>query len=746
MTPWFIRQHSYPADLQRAWADATAPRAPDAPTVISTFAGRGGSSTGYHMAGFHELLAVEWDGHAADTLRLNYPSLDVYHGDIAQLSVAEVLRRTGLQPGELDLFDGSPPCFPAGSPVITTRGTVPIEQLCVGDLVLTHTGAYQPVQEVMARPYKGATVTLHARYGRRPITCTPEHPFWARRRQTIWNPARGSFVRTFSAPEWIAAHDVRPGDLLCEPHAQQRAPFPLPKLTFQRMVNVEGQSGRDRRERRLDEQPCVLEWRCPQIAWLLGMYVAEGHVRGRNPTLDMRGPNRREVVYSVAHHEAAELVERLAAVGLHGVVAPHGQGVTRVSVSNPDFWAICSQVGHGAAHKFIPEAFQGMPLTWQTSFLDGYFAGDGCIVTSKRVRSQKRKATTVSRQLAQDISRMIASTQGVVATLEKLYSAGKRQIQGRTVNVRDTFSVGYVLTGSGRPRPAFVEDGHSWIPVGAVTPGPSISTVYNLEVAEDHSYTVGGFAVHNCQGFSMTGTRQLDDPRNQLFREFVRLLDGLQPRVFVMENVRGMVTGKMIQIYQEALDALRGAGPGYRTVSGLINAKHLGVPQSRTRLIVIGVREDLGIQPTLPAPQTRPITVRQALHGLPDVQEGAKLHQRWLPVLARTGDGRSFKDLHPLGHMFSHTKIHPDKPAPTILKTVGVQRDGRANNGLYHWRWPRLMTIPELKRLGSFPDAYQFATTGNDVDDFVNAWNGIGNSVPPLMTRAIAQHIRQTLF
>jgi DNA (cytosine-5)-methyltransferase 1 len=78
--------------------------------VISTFAGGGGSSTGYMMAGFRELLAVEWDDNAVQTLRLNYPHLDIYHGDIAKLSVEEVLRRTGLQPGELDVFDGSPPC------------------------------------------------------------------------------------------------------------------------------------------------------------------------------------------------------------------------------------------------------------------------------------------------------------------------------------------------------------------------------------------------------------------------------------------------------------------------------------------------------------------------------------------------------------------------------------------------------------------------------------------------------------
>ena len=101
---------SYPALLSAAWADHLALRAPDAPTVISTFAGCGGSSLGYSMAGFRELLAVEWDQNAVDTFRRNFPDVDVYHGDIAALSVEEALRRTGLRPGALDVFDGSPPC------------------------------------------------------------------------------------------------------------------------------------------------------------------------------------------------------------------------------------------------------------------------------------------------------------------------------------------------------------------------------------------------------------------------------------------------------------------------------------------------------------------------------------------------------------------------------------------------------------------------------------------------------------
>lgn len=100
----------YPAHLEMMWQKAIAPRDENAPKVISTFAGGGGSLTGYMMAGYDDLLAVEWDDNAVETLRLNWPDLDIYHGDIAKLSVEEVLQRTGLKVGELDVLDGSPPC------------------------------------------------------------------------------------------------------------------------------------------------------------------------------------------------------------------------------------------------------------------------------------------------------------------------------------------------------------------------------------------------------------------------------------------------------------------------------------------------------------------------------------------------------------------------------------------------------------------------------------------------------------
>jgi DNA (cytosine-5)-methyltransferase 1 len=70
--------------IEAAWQDHLAPREPDAPTVISLFAGCGGSSLGYGMAGYRELLAVEWDDNAVATFRLNFPEVPVYHGDIRE--------------------------------------------------------------------------------------------------------------------------------------------------------------------------------------------------------------------------------------------------------------------------------------------------------------------------------------------------------------------------------------------------------------------------------------------------------------------------------------------------------------------------------------------------------------------------------------------------------------------------------------------------------------------------------------
>jgi len=101
-----------------------------------------------------------------------------------------------------------------------------------------------------------------------------------------------------------------------------------------------------------------------------------------------------------------------------------------------------------------------------------------------------------------------------------------------------------------------------------------------------------------CQGFSLAGKRRFWDPRNELYNEFVRFLEGLEPKAFVMENVPGMAKGKMKAVFADAMRKLKNAG--YKVKCGILDARWYGVPQERERLIWIGVREDLGTEPSLP--------------------------------------------------------------------------------------------------------------------------------------------------
>jgi DNA (cytosine-5)-methyltransferase 1 len=235
-----------------------------------------------------------------------------------------------------------------------------------------------------------------------------------------------------------------------------------------------------------------------------------------------------------------------------------------------------------------------------------------------------------------------------------------------------------------------------------------------------------------CQGFSVSGKRQIDDPRNQLFREFVRLLAGLKPKVFVMENVAGLVKGKMKLVFAEVLTELRDAG--YRVSARLMNTAYFGVPQSRPRLIFVGVRDDLGIEPSHPKAQTQPITVREAWEGV--LEEPAPYVS---PKL------RSFMHLVPAGEAgdaifskrsyFSTRRLTWDKPSPTITKS-----DTGTRCGIIHPQGGRLITIAEMKRLQSFPDCYRF--TGG----YRRAAERIGNSVPPRFMQAVAEHIRDEIL
>lgn len=240
-----------------------------------------------------------------------------------------------------------------------------------------------------------------------------------------------------------------------------------------------------------------------------------------------------------------------------------------------------------------------------------------------------------------------------------------------------------------------------------------------------------------CQGFSTAGKREFSDDRNQLFRQYVRLLQGLQPKVFVMENVSGMVKGKMKLIFAEIMRELKATG--YHVSARLLNAMYFNVPQSRERMIFIGVRPDIGEKPTHPQAQSQPIPSNCIENARDD-----GVNKLFLTLEGKTSElikllkpgqrmEQLYEQIHGKGHKayFAFSRLHPNKPARTIAKDSA---------GLFHYKEDRTLTIGEYKRIASFPDAYEF------ISGFNKNLERIGNSVPPLFMLAIACHIHETIL
>lgn len=237
-----------------------------------------------------------------------------------------------------------------------------------------------------------------------------------------------------------------------------------------------------------------------------------------------------------------------------------------------------------------------------------------------------------------------------------------------------------------------------------------------------------------CQGFSTAGKRVFHDTRNQLFHEFVLLLRHLQPKTFVMENVAGMVRGKMKLIFVEIMKELKASG--YKVKARLLNTACFGVPQARKRLIFIGVRDDLNIEPSHPKPNGPVVSIMEAIEGA-DTSGTPDLAPRYadiydqIPYGGNAGDAWGIKS-----HFSDCIRPRPNKPCCTLPK----MQTGKGFATICHPLEPRALSIGEAKRIQTFPD--DFILLGKYTDQFAR----IGNSVPPLFMQQIAEHIKTTIL
>lgn len=296
-----------------------------------------------------------------------------------------------------------------------------------------------------------------------------------------------------------------------------------------------------------------------------------------------------------------------------------------------------------------------------------------------------------------------------------------------------------------------------------------------------------------CQGFSIIGQRQLWDPRNGLFRQFMRIAEELVPKVIVIENVTGLATLEQGAVLAELGAAFRAAG--YSIDCAELLAAQYGVPQMRWRMFFVGWRNDLGRGGGFPMPthgragigdlvpnRTVPreyaegfVTIRQAIGDLPPVEAGgyateylsdpeglyqramrlsapARLRNHYAPRLSpqnleRLRRLRPGEDWRSLPHELlpssmrralrkDHTRRFRRMEWEGVARTV-ITRFRDPKSGEYiHPEQHRTISIREAARIQSFPDWFVFEASNSE------QYDQVGNAVPPLLAKAVAAEIK----
>lgn len=263
-----------------------------------------------------------------------------------------------------------------------------------------------------------------------------------------------------------------------------------------------------------------------------------------------------------------------------------------------------------------------------------------------------------------------------------------------------------------------------------------------------------------CQGFSTSGQRLIDDERNKLYREYFRVLEEVNPKFFVIENVTGLLTFAKGAVKNDIIR--RANALGYKVFLDTLDTSKFGIPQIRLRIIFIGIKKELCNKDfVFPVGNKKPITILDAIDDLPSLDNGEDNTKYNKPP--RTEYERIIRDgmteLH--NHILSkHTEdtkrtISLVPEGGSIMDVPLELRGGRNYHALlrkmdrnkpalcidtghrtyFHYEEKRIPSTREVARLQSFPDSFVFIGPRNDQQ------KQVGNAVPPLLAEAIAKQI-----
>lgn len=289
-----------------------------------------------------------------------------------------------------------------------------------------------------------------------------------------------------------------------------------------------------------------------------------------------------------------------------------------------------------------------------------------------------------------------------------------------------------------------------------------------------------------CQGFSLAGRRLPDDPKNQLFREYVRIVKTLNPEIIIFENVVGIVSmqsGLVLEAICEEFSAI-----GYSVAFDVLNAADYGVAQARPRFILIGRRS--GGQVRMPDASHKMfsenttidlfdtelknhVSVKEALFDLPKINQGEGEEEQVFTVEPKNEYQVATRGERMKNILFNHRatkhseeiiKRYDHMPQGGDIRSLPEELRTKKNNvfrlsdnlpartitcnfrtDIIHPWLPRGLTVREAARLQSFDDDYQFFGNLTRKAKYLTQDDQVGNAVPPLLAKALANHIKSYL-
>lgn len=467
-----------------------------------------------------------------------------------------------------NMICGGSPCFVAGTKVFTKNGYKNIEDIKVGDMVLTHRNRFMPVLrnggEVDKEIYKLKV------QGFLETECTDYHPFYCRKTKN-------------SEPEKIKLKDLKKGYYVGS------------------HINTKSENTYN-----LSDEDC----------WILGRYIADGHIR-KDKRKNRKNSYQYQCILSIGSNKVDELKDIVK--NRHYSCYPHAKSTHRVVFSSMELveFILEHNFGTGAENKIIPNFILDLPVHKLEYFLEGYMAGDGCNI------GNIYQATTVSKELAMSLCLAIQKVYHVGCYIYYDKRPDACIIEDRVVSQKSTYMIRFRK--NSQKHLWFIENDIVWYPIREISKTDKVENVYNIEVEEDHTYTANNIITYNCQDFSVAGKQKgsiwtckdcsheynpltvhwserdkcphcgstnLEKTRSSLLVEYLRVIRANKPNFGIYENVKNIV-GKQFKettfkLFTDELEEY-----GYNVYWKVLNAKHYGIPQNRERVYLIFIKKEL---------------------------------------------------------------------------------------------------------------------------------------------------------